>query len=130
LVRFYSILGDAIAAAFMDAVLNLPRVKVLLSDEHLSVDDMLIQAWAFMKRFRRKDGNHEPPPPGRNGERNFHKEKRSNQTHVSTTAPDARLIAASAGDRTSLPGICPRPHQQLCGIRELLKIILRILNPR
>ena len=47
--------GD-IAAAFLSAVLNLPRVKGLLSDEHFSVDGTLIQAWASMKSFRRKDG--------------------------------------------------------------------------
>src|SRR3984885_9172830 len=62
--------GD-IAAAFMTAVLNLPQVKALLSDEHFSVDGTLIKAWASMKSFRRKDGNDEPPAPGRNGERNF-----------------------------------------------------------
>jgi transposase len=89
--------GD-IAAAFMDAVLNLPRVKALLSDEHFSVDGTLIQAWASMKSFRRKDGNDEPPTPGRNGERNFHKEKRSNETHASTTDPDARLARKSNGE--------------------------------
>ena len=55
--------GD-IAAAFMDAVLNLPRVKALLSDEHFSVDGTLIEAWASMKTFRRKDSNDEPPAPG------------------------------------------------------------------
>jgi transposase len=60
--------GD-IAAAFMAAVLNLPRVKTLLSDEHFSVDGTLIQAWASMKSLRRKDGSDEPPAPGRNGER-------------------------------------------------------------
>lgn len=69
------LLGGDIAAAFMDAVLNLPRVKALLSDEHFSVDGTLIQAWASMKSFRRKGGNDEPPTPGRNGERNFRKEK-------------------------------------------------------
>src|SRR3954467_3004991 len=62
--------GD-IAAAFMSAVLNLPRVQNLLSDEHFSVDGTLIKAWASMKSFRRKDGQDEPPAPGRNGERNF-----------------------------------------------------------
>src|SRR6201989_3269232 len=86
--------GD-IAAAFMDAVLNLPRVKVLLSDEHFSVDGTLIQAWASMKSFRRKDGNDEPPAPGRNGERNFHKDKRSNETHASNTDRDALLARKS-----------------------------------
>jgi transposase len=93
--------GD-IAAAFMNAVLNLPRVKALLSDEHFSVDGTLIQAWASMKSFRRKDGNDEPPAPGRNGERNFHKEKRSNETHASTTDPDARLARKSSGEGAKL----------------------------
>ncbi len=48
--------GD-IAAAFMKAVLTLPRVKALLSEDHFSVDGTLIQAWASMKSFRRKDGS-------------------------------------------------------------------------
>lgn len=93
--------GD-IAAAFMGAVLDLPRVKALLSDEHFSVDGTLIQAWASMKSFRRKDGHDEPPGPGRNGERNFHKERRSNETHASTTDPDARLARKSNGEGAKL----------------------------
>jgi transposase len=96
------LLAGDIAAAFMDAVLNLPRVKALLSDEHFSVDGTLIQAWASMKSFRRKDGNDEPPAPGRNGERNFRKEKRSNETHALTTDPDARLARKSNGDGAKL----------------------------
>ena len=86
----------------MDAVLHLPRVKALLSDAHFSVDGTLIQAWASMKSFRRKDGNDEPPAPGRNGERNFHKEKRSNETHASTTDLDARLARKSNGEGAKL----------------------------
>ena len=93
--------GD-IAAAFMTAVLNLPQVKALLSDEHFSVDGTLIKAWASMKSFRRKDGNDEPPAPGRNGERNFRGEKRSNETHASTTDPDARLARKSGGQESKL----------------------------
>jgi hypothetical protein len=73
--------GD-IAAAFMDAMLNQDEVKALLSAEYFSVDGTLIQAWASMKSFRRKDGKDEPPGPGRNGTRDFHKEKRSNETHA------------------------------------------------
>ena len=96
------LLAGDIAAAFMDAVLNLPPVKTLLSDEHFSVDGTLIQAWASMKSFRRKDGKDEPPAPGRNGERNFHREKRSNQTHASTTDPDARLTKKSKGQEAKL----------------------------
>jgi transposase len=95
------IAGD-IAAHFMAAVLNQERVKALLSDEHFSVDGTLIEAWASMKSFRPKDGSGEPPAPGRNGERNFHGEKRSNQTHASTTDPDARLYRKGPGQPAKL----------------------------
>ena len=99
--------GD-IAATFMDALLNLSRVKALLSDEHFSVNGTLIQAWGSMKSFRRRDGNDEPPAPGRNGERNFHEEKRSSETHASTTDPDARLARKFNGDGANWrsPAIC------------------------
>ncbi len=96
------LLAGDIAAAFMDAVLSLPRVKTLLSDEHFSVDGTLIQAWASMKSFRRRDGMDEPPGPGRNSERNFRKEKRSNETHASTSDPDARLARKSNGQEAKL----------------------------
>lgn len=55
-----------------------------------------------MKSFRPKDGSGEPPGPGRNGERNFRKEKRSNQTHASTTDPDARLYRKADGQESRL----------------------------
>lgn len=93
--------GD-IACAFLTAMLALPQVKALLSDEHFSVDGTLIQAWASMKSFRRKDGSDEPPAPGRNGERNFRKDQRSNETHASTTDPDARLARKSNGQEAKL----------------------------
>ena len=93
--------GD-IARAFMAAVLTLPHVKALLSKEHFSVDGTLIQAWASMKSFRRKDGSDQPPGPGRNGERDFHKDQRSNETHTSTTDPDARLAKKSSGQEAKL----------------------------
>jgi transposase len=93
--------GD-IAAAFMDAVLNQDEVKALLSAEHFSVDGTQIQAWASMKSFRRKDGKDEPPGPGRNGTRDFHNDKRSNETHASTTDPDARLARKGAGKEAKL----------------------------
>lgn len=96
------LLAGDIAAAFMEAVLNLPEVTALLSDEHFSVDGTLIQAWASMKSFRRKGGGDEPPTPGRNGERNFRNEKRSNQTHASTTDPDARLARKADGQVAKL----------------------------
>src|SRR6201988_1749668 len=91
-----------IASKFMAAVLSQPRVKELLSSEHFSVDGTLIEAWASMKSLRRKDGKDEPPGPGRNGERNFRGEKRGNETHASTTDPDARLARKSQGHEAKL----------------------------
>lgn len=93
--------GD-IAAKFFQAVLAAPEVAALLSSEHFSVDGTLLDAWASMKSFRPKDGSGEPPAPGRNGERDFHGEKRSNETHASTTDPDARLARKSNGQSARL----------------------------
>ena len=61
-------------------------MKKLLSTDHFSVDGTLIEAWASLKSFKPKDGSDRPPTDsGRNAEANFHGEKRSNQTHASTT---------------------------------------------
>src|ERR1700730_17090378 len=95
------IAGD-IAAQFMAAVLNQERVKTLLSDDHFSVDGTVIDGWASLKSFRPKDGSGEPPAPGRNGERDFHGEKRSNETHASTTDRDARLYRKGPGQPAKL----------------------------
>jgi transposase len=91
-----------VARAFLSGLLALRQVKRLLSSDHFSVDGTLIDAWASMKSFRPKDGSGEPPGPGRNGERDFHKEKRSNKTHASTTDPDARLYRKAAGRESRL----------------------------
>ncbi|HEX3882207.1 MAG TPA: IS5 family transposase [Stellaceae bacterium] len=96
------LLAGDIAAAFLAAVLAHPKVKRLLSSEHFSVDGTLIEAWASMKSLRRKDGSDEPPAPGRNGERDFHGESRSNDTHRSMTDPDARLARKGAGREAKL----------------------------
>jgi transposase len=93
--------GD-VAARFMAAVLGQARVTALLSNDHFSVDGTLIEAWASIKSFRRKDGSDDPPSDGRNGERNFHGEKRSNQTHQSTTDPQAKLYRKGAGQPAKL----------------------------
>lgn len=71
------LLGADVAAKFLAAVLRHPKVTRFLSDEHFSVDGTLVEAWASLKSFRAKDGSDEPPAPGRNGERDFHNEKRS-----------------------------------------------------
>src|SRR4029077_3943125 len=91
------LLNGDIARKFMTSVLNLPQVRKLLSSEHFSVDGTLIEAWASMKSFVLKDGSGAPPAGGqadggRNAERDFHGEKRANDTHSSTTDPDARLF--------------------------------------
>jgi len=91
-----------VAREFLAALLGLARVRRLLSDEHFTVDGTLIGAWASMKSFRPKDGSGESPAPGRNGERNFRREKRSNETHASTTDPDARLYRKGDGQSSRL----------------------------
>jgi transposase len=96
--------GD-VAATFFQAVLDQPQVKALLSDEHFTVDGTLIDAWASMKSFKPKDGGGDEPPArggGRNAERDFHGEKRSNDTHASTTDPDARLYRKGRGKEAKL----------------------------
>jgi len=88
----------------MAAVLDQPRMKRLLSTDHFSVDGTLIEAWASMKSFKPKDGSDEPPPAdgGRNREADFHGQKRSNQTHASTTDPEARLYRKGRGKEAKL----------------------------
>jgi len=93
--------GD-VAAKFLSAVLWQSRVKRLLSSEHFSVDGTLIEAWASPKSFKPKDGSGKPPGPGRNGERDFHGERRTNETHASTTDPDARLARKGRGKEARL----------------------------
>jgi transposase len=97
------LLSGEIAAKFLRAVLAQPGVKRLLSSEHFSVDGTLIEAWASIKSFRRKDGNDQGGDgAGRNAERNFHGEKRSNETHESTTDPEARLYKKGSGQPARL----------------------------
>lgn len=97
------LLEGEIAAKLLNAILAQPKVKRLLSSDHFSVDGTLIEAWASIKSFRRKDGgDHDSDGPGRNAERSFHREKRSNETHESTTDPEARLYKKSDGQPAKL----------------------------
>src|SRR4051812_26770928 len=73
-----------IARKFLAELMDHQQLRGLLSDEHFSVDGTQIAAWASMKSFRAKEGSTEPPGSGRNGERDFHGEKRSNATHFSS----------------------------------------------
>ena len=97
------LLEGEIAAKFLTAVLAQPRVKRLLSSDHFSVDGTLLEAWASIKSFRRKDGGDDPGSGGgRNAERDFHGETRSNETHASTTDPEARLYRKGNGQPAKL----------------------------
>jgi transposase len=107
-----------IAARFLTAVLAQPRIKRLLSSEHFSVDGTLIEAWASMKSFKPK----EPPVGGdgggggRNAPADFRGEKRSNQTHQSTTDPDARLYRKGPGMEAKLCFIGHGLMENRCGL--------------
>ncbi|ACK86383.1 IS5-like element ISMch8 family transposase [Methylorubrum extorquens] len=99
------LLAGEIAAKFLAAVLAQPRVKRLLSSDHFSVDGTLIEAWASMKSFRPKDQSEDqaPPPAGRrNAEVDFKGQTRSNETHESTTDPEARLYRKGRGREAKL----------------------------
>jgi transposase len=98
------LLESDIAAKFFEQVLDLAREGDVLSDEHFSVDGTLIEAWAGQKSFKRKDGPAEGPTdydPG-NPTVNFHGEVRRNDTHQSTTDPDARLARKGSGHESKL----------------------------
>jgi transposase len=96
------LLEGEVAAKFLAAVLNHPRVRQLLSREHFTVDGTLIEAWASLRSFRPKDDRDEPPGAGRNAARDFHGERRTNDSHASTTDPDARLFRKGRGKEARL----------------------------
>ena len=93
--------GD-VAREFLCAVVNQAREKNLTSDEHFTVDGTLIEAWASLKSFQPKDEKQGPPDDPGNPTVNFHGEKRSNQTHASTTDPDALLARKGNGKEAKL----------------------------
>jgi transposase len=93
--------GD-VAREFLSEVVKQAQAKGLTSDEHFTVDGTLIEAWASLKSFQRKDGTHQPPDDPGNPTVNFHGEKRSNQTHASTTDADALLARKGSGKEAKL----------------------------
>jgi transposase len=97
------LLESDIAAAFFEAVVAQARAAGLMSDEHFTVDGTLLEAWASLKSFRRKDAGPTAPPddPG-NPTINFHGETRRNDTHQSTTDPEAKLARKGAGREAKL----------------------------
>ena len=93
--------GD-IARAFFERVVAQAQARHLLSAEHFTVDGTLIEAWAGLKSFRRKDTPIPPPDDPGNPTVDFHGERRSNATHASTTDPEARLARKSRGQEAQL----------------------------
>jgi transposase len=88
------LLDHDIADKFFAAVVAQAKLRRYVSSDHFSVDGTLLEAWASHKSFQPKDGP-KVPPPGRNAEVNFHGQKRTNETHASTTDPEARMARKS-----------------------------------
>ena len=97
------LLSGDVAAAFFDAVQAHARAAGLLSDEHFTVDGTQLEAWASLKSFRCVDAAESDPPedPG-NPTVNFHGERRRNDTHQSTTDPEAMLHRKGKGKEAKL----------------------------
>ena len=97
------LLSGDVAAAFFDAVQAHARAAGLLSDEHFTVDGTQLEAWASLKSFRCVDAAESDPPedPG-NPTVNFHGERRRNDTHQSTTDPEAMLYRKGKGKEAKL----------------------------
>jgi transposase len=91
-----------VARLFFEEVLQQAKQKRFMSSDHFSVDGTLIEAWASLKSFRKKEQPPAPPDDPGNPTVNFHGEKRSNQTHASTTDPDARLARKGFGKEAKL----------------------------
>lgn len=98
------LLDAQIAHKFLRGIITHSRVRQLLSKDHFSVDGTLIDAWASMKSFVPKDddGDNNDRSGGRNGERNFRGTRRKNDTHASTTDPQARLYRKGKGKAAHL----------------------------
>lgn len=92
--------SEEIALKFFDAVVREARRLDLLCDEHFSVDGTLIEAWASMKSYQRKDGGGSGPDAG--GDRDYKGERRSNDTHASTTDPESKLLRKGLGKEAKL----------------------------
>jgi hypothetical protein len=91
-----------VADEFFAAVVRQAKLRRYVSSDHFSVDGTLLQAWASHKSFKPKDGPPTDPPAGRNVEVAWHGQTRSNDTHASTTDPEARLYRKSRNTAATL----------------------------
>jgi transposase len=96
------LLEHQVSRQFFSGVLAEARRRNLLSEDHFTVDGTLLEAWASLKSFRPRDGGGPPSSSGRNPEVNFRGEKRRNETHLSTTDPEAQLARKGPGKEAKL----------------------------
>ena len=97
-----TLLKHDVARQFFAAVLEEARRERLLSEDHFTVDGTLLEAWASMKSVRPRDDDSGPAPGGKNRDVDYRGEKRRNETHASTTDPEAQLMRKGLGKETKL----------------------------
>src|SRR5215212_2231603 len=96
------LLAGDIADAFFAEVLAAIQADGLMSDEHFTVDGTLLEAWASHKSFKPKGADRPPPDDPKNPSADFHGQTRRNDTHQSTTDPEARLYKKGGGHEAKL----------------------------
>ncbi len=97
------LLKHHIAEQFFAAVVEEATRAKLISDDHFTVDGTLLQAWASLKSVKPRDDDQPPPPTGgRNADVDFHGQRRTNETHHSTTDPEARIARKGRGQEARL----------------------------
>jgi transposase len=97
------LLEHEVAKEFLGVVLEEARRRGLLSEDHFTVDGTLLESWASLKSFRPKDGGDGTPATGeKNPNLDYHGEQRTNDTHQSTTDPEARLARKGRGKEAKL----------------------------
>jgi transposase len=94
------LVNEDLAQRFFDAIVRIARERDLLSSEHLTVDGTLIEAWAGAKSFKPKDGP--PPPSDGHGGVDFRGRPRTNDTHASSTDPEAKSARKGKGKEAKL----------------------------
>jgi len=95
------LIGSEVSVRFFQRVLEQARKKRLLSAEHFTVDGTLLESWASLKSFQPRDGA-PPSGEGRNPEVDFKGKQRTNDTHASTTDPEAKLMRHGLGKEAKL----------------------------
>ena len=96
------LLAGDVATAFFQAVRVEAEARDLISDEHFTVDGTLLEAWASLKSFKKVGDKEAPPDDPGNPTVDFHGETRTNDTHASTTDPEARLARKGKGKEAKL----------------------------